>query len=229
MPWFNLAWAGATLAWLVGWARGWAPAWTPIDGLLAGFMLSFLAIHWVLGFQVWDRYLLGLVPLAAILAARALVQVGRALPRPTWRRAYALALPPVLALLLATPVLAATRSELPVGGDHGAYDGIDDLAAYVRAQAPAGSTLYHHWLGYHYRFYLHGAPLRLHWYPDPADLVHDATVYRREPRFLAFPSFRDATPSRQALDAAGITLAPGYETRRRDGSLSFQLCRLEGP
>jgi 4-amino-4-deoxy-L-arabinose transferase-like glycosyltransferase len=228
-PWFNLLWAGATVTWLAGWAWGWAPAWTRFDLLLAGFVLSFLAIHWLLGFQVWDRYLLGIVPLAALLAARAFTQLGRALPRHRWQGAYALALPAILALLLATPVLAAAHSELPVGGDHGAYDGIEDLAAYVRAQAPAGSTLYHHWLGYHYRFYLYGAPLRLHWYPDAADLVQDATIYRREPRYLAFPSFRDAGPARQATDSAGITLLPEYKTRRRDGSVSFRLYHLEGP
>ena len=48
---------------------------------------------------------------------------------------------------------------------HGAYDGIDDLAAYMRTQAPPGSVLYHYWLGHHYHFYLYGAPLRLHCIP----------------------------------------------------------------
>jgi 4-amino-4-deoxy-L-arabinose transferase-like glycosyltransferase len=228
-PWFNALWAAATVTWLIGWLRGWAPPWTRIDLLLAGFVIAFLAIHWLVGFQVWDRYLLGIVPLAALLAARAFVQLGRAVPNMAWRRCYALALPLALTLVLAGPVLAAARSELPVGGDHGAYDGIDRLAEHVRGQAPSSTVLYHHWLGYHYHFYLYGTPLRLHWYPEPADLVQDATVYRREPRFLAFPSFRDGEPARQALDAAGIALVPEYETRRRDGTVSFWLYRLEGP
>jgi 4-amino-4-deoxy-L-arabinose transferase-like glycosyltransferase len=226
---FNALWLTATIAWLAGWARGWVAPWTPIDLLLAGFVLSFILLHSLVGFQVWDRYLLGLVPLAALLAARAFVQVGRALRHPRWRRAYALGLPLVLALFLSGPVVRAARSDLPVGGDHGAYDSIDQLAGYVRSQAPSGSVLYHHWLGYHYRFYLYGAPLRLHWYPDPADLVGDATVYRREPRFIAFPSFRDGQPAKQALTAAGIRLVPEYEAYRRDGTVSFRLYRLEGP
>jgi len=90
-------------------------------------------------------------------------------------------------------------------------------------------VLYHYWLGYHYRFYLYGAPLRLHWYPDLADLTHDAYVYRREPRFIAFPSWRDSEPVAAALTQAGFSLTPLMETHRRDGSVSFRLYRLEGP
>jgi hypothetical protein len=186
-------------------------------------------VHWLVGFQVWDRYLLGLVPLVALLVARAWVAVGRALPANRWRRAYTGLLLVVIVLGLLQPVALATQSQLPVGGDHGAYDGIDELAAYMRAQAPPGSVLYHYWLGYHYRFYLYGAPLRLHWYPDLDDLVRDAYIYRREPRFIAFPSFRDSQTIRLGLEEAGFSLVPIYEAQRRDGTSSFRLYRLEGP
>jgi hypothetical protein len=99
----------------------------------------------------------------------------------------------------------------------------------LRAEAPERSVLYHYWLGYHYRFYLYGAPLRTHWYPDLDDLVRDALIYRREVRYIAFPSWRDSEPARRALAAAGITLAPVLETERRDGTVSFRLFHLEGP
>jgi len=69
----------------------------------------------------------------------------------------------------------------------------------------------------------------MHWYPDLQDLVQDASVYRREPRFIAFPSWRDRTPAVKALAQAGIRLTPVFETVRRDGSVSFRLFRLEGP
>ena len=135
----------------------------------------------------------------------------------------------VLTATLGTSVLAAARSELPLGGDHGAYDGIDHLATYMRTQAPPGSVLYHYWLGYHYRFYLYGAPVRLHWYPDLEDLVRDAEIYRREPRYIAFPSWKDGEPAVTALKEAGIELSPVYQTTRRDGSVSFALYRMDGP
>jgi 4-amino-4-deoxy-L-arabinose transferase-like glycosyltransferase len=240
-PWLN----GLLLLGLVGWPVCWlAGRWTgrgageeaarcpapgAIDLALAGYLGAYLALHWLVGFQVWDRYLLVLVPLAALLAARAFVILGDAIRAPRWRQVYAAGLGLVLLLALAGPALQAAHSRLPFGGDHGAYDGIDELATALRAEAAPGSVLYHHWLGYHYRFYLHGAPLRDHWYPDLEDLARDATVYRREPRYIAFPSWRDRAPAEAALVEAGIGLAPVLETARRDGTVSFRLYRLEGP
>ena len=200
-----------------------------VDLILLVFVIGFLVFHWLLTFQVWDRYLLGLVPIVALLAARAVVGPGRAIRSRPWRMAYTAGVGLVVLASLAGPVSRAADSKLPLGGDHGAYDGIDQLAEYVRANVPPGAVLYHHWMGYHYRFYLYGAPLRLHWYPNPADLVQDAVDYRREPRYIAFPSFRDSAPTRAALENAGIQLLPVYGTTRRDGTVSFQLYRLEGP
>jgi hypothetical protein len=135
----------------------------------------------------------------------------------------------ILVAALAGPLVRTTQSDLPVGGDHGAYDGIEGLAAFMGTRAPESSVLYHYWLGYHYRFYLHGAPLRLHWYPDLEDLTHDAYVYRREPRYIAFPSWRDSAPVVAALAESGISLEAVLETERREGDVSFRLYRLEGP
>jgi hypothetical protein len=228
-PWANVLLLGAIFAWLAGGLVGWWGRWSGVDLALALFCIAFLLLHWLVGFQVWDRYLLGLVPLLALMAARALVVLGSAIRSKPWHRVYAIVVGALLAVSMAGPVVQAARSELPLGGDHGAYDGIDHLATYMRTQAPPGSVLYHYWLGYHYRFYLHGASLRLHWYPVLDDLAHDAYVYRREPRYIAFPSWRDGAPVEAALTAAGITLEPVYETLRRDGTVSFRLYRLEGP
>jgi hypothetical protein len=217
------------LAWWAGALLRWQSRWTWSDAVLAAFVIGFLLFHWLVGFQVWDRYLLGLVPLAALLAARALTSLSGAVRRPSWRSAWNAGLFLIALALLVSPALQATKGLLPLGGDHGAYDGIDDLADCMREQAAPGSVLYHAWLGYHHRFYLYGAPLRLHWYPDLDDLARDATIYRREPRYIAFPSWRDAAPAQAALARASIALSPVMETNRRDGSVSFRLYRLEGP
>ena len=228
-PWFNALLIAVLVAWLVGGLAGWWEGWRRTDVALGVFCLAFLAVHWLVGFQVWDRYLLGLVPLLALLGARAFRALAGAIRGTPWRRVYTLGLVAVLIGTLGAPGLAAARSELPMGGDHGAYDGIDHLATYMRTQAPPGSVLYHYWLGYHYRFYLYGAPLRLHWYPDLEDLIRDAEIYRREPRYIAFPSWKDGQPAVAALEEAGIELSPVYQTTRRDGSVSFVLYRMDGP
>jgi hypothetical protein len=193
------------------------------------FTVLFLLAHWLLEIQLWDRYLLVILPLVALVVARALVSAGHLLPAGRWRAA---GLPCVAIVVLAgsaSPVLASLRGHVPIGGDHGAYDGMDDLAAYAREQLPAGSVLYDHWLGYHYRFYLYGAPLHIHWFPDTSDLVQDALAYRREPRYIVFPSWRADSPAVAALAGAGISLAAVYETARRDNTISFRLYRLVGP
>lgn len=228
-PWFNGLLVIGLLGWLVGGFAGWWPGWTKIDFALGGFAVSFLALHWLVGFQIWARYLLGLVPLAALLAARAFVTLGQGLRPASWRKGYAIVLGLLLVVALVGPVLQATRSELPLGGDHGAYDGLDDLTSYLQGQASPGSVLYHYWLGYHYHFYLYGMPLRLHWYPDLGDLAQDAYVYRREPRYIAFPSWKGGSSAEEALASVGIHLVPVFETTRRDGTVSFRLYRLEGP
>jgi hypothetical protein len=239
-PLFNAVCVGAMLIWLVGGLIGWWQGWSRIDLLLGAFVVAYLLLHWLVGFQVWDRYLLGLVPLLALLGARAfaawrspaLGRLNLLLARArtaSLHRPYAIAVSVVLIAMLTGPALAAARSELPLGGDHGAYDGIDDLADYMRIQAPSDSVLYHYWLGYHYRFYLYDAPLRLHWYPDLDDLARDAQIYRREPRYIAFPSWRDTEPIVSALNEADISLVPVFQTTRRDGTVSFDLYRLDGP
>lgn len=228
-PWFNGLAFGSIVLWTVGGLTGWWRGPGRIDLTLGLFVIAFLVLHWLVGFQLWDRYLLGLVPLVALLTARALTTLGGAIRTVPGHRVFGVVLGAVLMATLVSPVLRATRSDLPIGGDHGAYDGIDHLAAYMRNQAPPGSVLYHYWLGYHYRFYLFDAPLRLHWYPNLDDLVHDATIYRREPRYIAFPSWRDSAPVQAALAGAGIQLTPAYQTVRRDGSVSFRLYQLLGP
>jgi len=228
-PWlYGLLFAALSI-WLFSTLTSRSRGWSRIDLVLAATIVLFLLAHWLLRFQAWDRYLLGLVSLLAILAARTLVAAGKALHSATWQRIYVPIVALILVIALAGPALQAAQSQLPLGGDHGAYDGIDDLATYLRASAPPGSVLYHFWLGHHYRFYLYAAPLRLHWYPDLQDLVDDATIYRREPRYIAFPSWRDGTAAEAALKEAGIALIPVLETGRRDGTTSFRLYRLEGP
>ena len=193
------------------------------------FIILFLLLHWLLGIQLWDRYLLVILPLVALLLALALVSAGRLLPAGRWRAGYLPCVAVAVLVSLACPGLASPQGHVPTGGDHGAYDGIDDLAVYARERLPAGSVLYDHWLGHHYRFYLYGAPLHIHWYPDTIDLVQDAQAYRREPRYIAFPSWKESSPAAVALADAGMGLAPVYETRRRDGTVSFRLFRLVGP
>ena len=53
-----------------------------VDAVLALYVAAYLALHFILSFQPWDRYLLPIVPLVAILAARGLLAAWRWRPVP---------------------------------------------------------------------------------------------------------------------------------------------------
>jgi hypothetical protein len=210
------------------------------DLLMSGFVGGFLIGHAVLPFQVWDRYLLGIVPLLALLSARVLT-----LP---WRL-YQTLLPPVvcrpasirsepipaflhlafvLALLTALvgPVQDAVTSRFPIGGDHGAYQGIEQVVNFFKT-VPADTTLYHRWLGGQWRFYLWGSPYDFRAWSSPADLAAQASARRGANRYVVFPSWASSTETRLALAHVGLTLREVQRAFRDDGSVSFVVFRIE--
>lgn len=218
------------------------------DLLLSGFLILFLVGHALIGFQVWDRYMLGAVPLLLLLLARVLmlpwnaVQAARpaqmseevAVPAaPPVRRVAITALSAayvvgVLVLLSGTlPAMRdAAASRFPIGGDHGAYDGLEQIVAYFKT-VPADTTFYHRWLGPHWRFYLWGSPYDFRMWRSPEDLAAQASARPGARRYIVFPSWRSATEARLALRQRGLMLREVLRTFRRDGSVSFIVYRIE--
>ena len=131
-----------------------------------------------------------------------------------------------LILLLLTPAWHAGRSRYPVGGDHGAYDGIDAVASFLR-ELPEGAVVYHHWLGWHYSYYLFDAPVYLAYWPTPAWLARDVQVFgATDPRYVTFPSWESSVRVEWALAGVGYGLTPVSTTIRRDGTISFIIYRI---
>jgi 4-amino-4-deoxy-L-arabinose transferase-like glycosyltransferase len=200
------------------------------DLVLAVYLASYLVLHWVTTIQVWDRYLLPLVPLMCLLLARGLCRLRRLATRLPTTLQWAGKWPPIragslvaAALILGAPALAAARSQVPVGSDHGAYQGIDRMATFVQANLPEEATLYYHWLGWHYRYYLHNAEFSTVWYPDPQSLAEEAAAKAGAVRTIAFPEWRDDGAVQGALAHQGLALVPLFSTYRADGSPSFAL------
>ncbi|MCR4407172.1 MAG: glycosyltransferase family 39 protein [Anaerolineae bacterium] len=192
------------------------------DFVLSGFVALYLLAHWLWTFNVWDRYLLGLVPLLAMLLGRVMWGVGR-VDNP----AYGIAVVALVVILLARPAWLAAHSGYPVGGDHWAYVGIDAVADYLRAEMPPGSVLYHRYLGWHYLFYLFDAPVNLRWYNSPSRLAEDAQQMGDVPRYVVLPSWEPRLPVQAALRHVGLDLHPLFRTVRTDGTVSFTVYRIE--
>ncbi|MDW8268131.1 MAG: glycosyltransferase family 39 protein [Anaerolineae bacterium] len=185
------------------------------DALFLSYGLVYLGVHVVFSFQPWDRYLLPLAPLLALLAARG-VMVLRQM-RTAWLRRPA---PVLLAGLLVIGGLRAADARIPVGGDHGGWSGIEQVAAYLQEVVPAErGVLYHRWEGWHWNWYLWDGPHGRVYWADPAMLVADLapnpTGYTR---FVVFPGWHE--DERPALEAAlrpyGLRLAPRLIVRRPD-------------
>ncbi|MGC8878799.1 MAG: ArnT family glycosyltransferase [Anaerolineae bacterium] len=217
------------------------------DMVIGGFLLLFLVGHAFVGFQVWDRYMLGAVPLLLFLLARVMTLPWNVLHecgtwlapkavvssgscpvcnrKPWLSTAYIVV---VLALLSSTPasIQDAAASRFPIGGDHGAYDGIDQLVAYFKT-VPENTTFYHRWLGPHWRFYLWGSPYDFCMWTSPDDLAAQASARPGARRYIVFPSWRSATEARLALKRQGLALREVFRTLRRDGSVSFIVYRIE--
>jgi hypothetical protein len=198
-----------------------------IDLLLVAYVLGFFALHWLLAFPVWDRYLLLLVPVAVVLLDRSVaVMLGR-LPSHSH---IAIGRSGVLTVavigMVALPfALQAARSEIPIGGDHSPHDGIDRAAAYLR-ELPVGTVLYDHWLSWELDYYLWDTPLYRAYFDTPADLAGDLRAFgRSSTRYLIVPANESLGKIERAVADAGFGLAPVMQSADRLGRAAFVVYR----
>jgi hypothetical protein len=198
------------------------------DYVLTGFGLTFLMGYWLLAFNVWDRYLVILGPIVALLGGRVLERLTAALGSVTALRSVRFA--PIVFLLAAlslTPsAVIAARSGYPVGGDHGAYEGIDQIAQKLQS-VPPGSVLYDHWLSWELGFYLFDGPAYVAWMPGPSTLTDDLRAFgKTSNRYIVSPEWESFTEMQSAIEQAGFQTKVLAQTYRRDGSLSFTLYEI---
>ncbi len=197
-----------------------------VDLLLISFSLVYFLLHWLWAFPVWDRYLLPLVPVLALLLGRVLALFASYL-QSTIGHWSLFILHCSLLICLAWPAFNAAHSRYPVGGDHGAYDGIDEVTAFLRG-LPEGTVVYQHWLGWHYDYYLFDAPVYLAYWPTPAWLARDVQVFgTTEPRYMVFPSWASPARVEWVLGSVGYGWEPVLATTRRDGTLSFTVYHIQ--
>lgn len=198
------------------------------DYVLAGFALTFLMGYWLLAFNVWDRYLVILGPIVALLGGRLFersVAVLRQI-RPLPSRAIAPVLFAAVAVCLTPPALVSAGSGYPIGGDHGAYEGIDQIAQSLQ-KVPPGSVLYDHWLSWELGFYLFDGPAYVAWMPGPSTLTDDLKAFgRRSNRYIVSPQWESFSEMQTAIEEAGFETKVLQQTYRRDGSLSFTLYEI---
>jgi hypothetical protein len=197
------------------------------DLVLITFACIFLFFHWVVAFPVWDRYLLPVLPVAALLSGRMVIRF-----RERWqggtRRTQGFAL--VLCALLLLPVLVggvvAADGRIPVGGDHGAYDGLNDVIGFLYT-LPVGTVVYDRWLSWHYDYYLFDAYLYRAGFPTPEWLAADAAaLYDGRPRYVVIPNWESPVRLARALAAVDLSMSSVLTVQRRGGEISFTIYEI---
>ena len=219
------------------------------DLALVGFTLSFLTGYWLFAFNVWDRYLLVLTPIIALLIARVIKVISEQLSvisnqLPNFKLQTSNFKLPIsnlssfilhpssfilhcsLFILLLPSAFTASQSAFPIGGDHGSYDGIDQIAATLQS-APADSVLYDYWLSWQWRFYLFDSPLYVAWMPDTDAIQKDLKTFgKKSPRYIVAPSWVSFSETQTAIESANFKVEKIQTTTRRDGSPSFTLYKI---
>jgi len=256
-PWLNLLLLSAGLAWPFWLLTHRSSIGPSIPGILMfGWLLAFFALNWWLTINIWDRYLLPAVPVAALLAGwwaekaaglpltlwqRYLLPIVRPSTQLAesrtdkvffrWRRLSSVSLsccilPVVLLAALLPGGSSAASGALPLGGDHGTYDGIEQVADFF-ADHPYGTVLYDHWLSWELRYYLFDSRVYVSWFASPTTLTTDLRAFgSTSPRYLVIPSWESSLPVIEAVGAAGYDLDCVFRAHRPDSTLSFTVYRI---
>jgi hypothetical protein len=204
-----------------------------VDLVLVSFLLLYSLLHWLVAFPIWDRYLLPLVPILAVLLGRTLILaisylqpiIGRSsFVIRRWSFVFGHLL---LVVFLMLPAWNAARSHYPIGSRNDACDSIDQVAAFLR-DLPEGAVVYQHWLGWQYAYYLFDGPAYLAYWPTPAWLAQDVLAFgAADPRYITFPSWESSARVERALAGVGYGLEPVLTTTRRDGTSSFTVYHIQ--
>ncbi len=110
-------------------------------------------------------------------------------------------------LLLLSSAYPAWLGRWPIGGQPTADRGAARLAQEL-VDAPYGTVLYDHWYSWHWRYHFIDTGVYVSWFPHPAGLVEDVTVFGTDGRYLILPLDKRATPVLRTLHEANIATHP---------------------
>ncbi len=173
--------------------------------LIALWSLGFCALHVISTVQTWDRYLLPLAPMLALAVGWLVHKINPLLSG----RGFAMLLF-VGSLCLLPPALLATTGQSPIGADHGDYAGLTDAVAWLTHEYGNHVVLYHHLLGWQYRFYLYdqiaAGDYELRWFPSAVYLADNATKAPRRRKFFLQPDWSPIRDLQMHLAVRGLIL-----------------------
>lgn len=211
--------------------RWWSSRASVTDWLLALFVLGYMLLHWLWSVPVWDRYLLPIFPLVAILIGRGvswLWEAGQewAAPGRAQRlfRGGVLGLGVLLVLAHLPVAKAAHAGQFPIGGQPSADGGAAEIAGLL-ADAPYGTVLYDHWYSWHWRYQLFDNRVYVSWFPHGDALVADLAAFGQSgpPRFIALPGSEISRPIVRRLEEAGYQLTDMSQSKPKAAMTLYRI------
>ena len=172
----------------------------PTIWLFWGWLIAFFATHMILTLNLFDRNQIVLLPVATVLISIVLSGKTR----------YA----PIIMVLLIMLFFSiqATLWQLPIGGDDGRHEGIDELANYLNNK-PVATVIYDTWLDWELDYYMgQWTNKRRVFYPAPELLVEGASSLDEQgTRYLVAPYTIDVSEWLSALEDANFAISLDYE------------------
>ena len=167
------------------------------------YILAYLTLHTLIAFNQYDRYVLPILPAFVLLMASGLTRfIGQ------WRIAA------VIGGLLMLSALSSLHN-LPIGGDHSKYEGINELAAVLNSK-PLATVIYDPWLGWELDYYMGpwSDKRRVH-YPTPDALAAGALALDEiGARYLVAPAWQTVDPWLKSLESVGFSVSADVQIPR---------------
>lgn len=194
---------------IIGFINRWlisASSETWIDVVLAAYVIVYMLVHWLVAINIYDRYLLLIVPPVALLIAKGI----NSLTQRYNTNVQGFVILSLLVICLPT-AWTASEAKLPIGGDGGKHNGIEQVADYLNSQR-LGAIVYDHWLGWELGYYMGTwSDKRRVYYPTPEALAADALLQSDvAPRYFVVPDWADAADWLKALRDANFKVAETY-------------------
>lgn len=176
---------------------------------IVGFIIAYGGVHWLIAFNVYDRYLLLIIPLVVLLVAYGAGVVMT-------KRITRISIFALITAIGLVPAWEAAQGRTPVASDEERHAGIDRLAAVMNARY-TGQVFYEHWLGWELRYYLTADPqVFLLYFETPDDLADYALAELPTipaPRYFVAPK-NEAPPWLWIIERRGIRAQAVYDDDR---------------
>lgn len=193
------------------------------DRFLLIAIVYWLMVHLLIGFPLWDRYMLPLAPIAALLIART---ISTFLTQ--WRSQVARSLLIAAVLwLLAQPAHEAINGDIAVGRNAVPHAGMNQVGEFFWRVDTSATVVYVHDLSWELDYYTFGQYLDRRWMPTPAQLAADAAHMSLAQRYVvltAHESFQHTLAD--ALAQMNLKAAPVFVARDGAGRASVYVYRL---